>query len=425
MFKRLIAGLLAGVACGVSAFSLATFAAETVDNVSVRLTPEQTLALYGTTLTARRFEADTTSQFNDIDVQFTYAGVTSDWVGSGAYGQNIPVLGVTGVSSNNQAYYKTLLQSAPYLVYTYDIHNNSFYSGLRFSFNLQPRLSGITNYDGNFLFSVGGYQYPYQQLQKSTALFTTTAGIKSFDTLLGTNYMATIQTYNSPVPAFGQTSNDNVLSCTFTTMYAENAVYFANERYNLENIALSWKSAGGITTSAVTGGSTKVYLLIQCPEIWNYTPPAVTTAATTRREYSVLPPQSTAPAYTADLSNLESGVAAIVEQGVEANNNLEWIGSNVYIGVNNLAHICNTLDSIYAEMQRQGAIPINGTFMDDLNNVLTSYTTARIPEDAAAGLTLFAKISEFFMEWPWIADLAFLGLALAVTYFVLFRGRNS
>ena len=80
------------------------------------------------------------------------------------------------------------------------------------------------------------------------------------------------------------------------------------------------------------------------------------------------------------------------------------------------------LNKIYEKMAQSGQIPIDGTFMQEVQNALTSYTTARIPTDAAAGLTFWAWLMGKIMEQAWMAELAALGSCLAVTYFILFRG---
>lgn len=178
---------------------------------------------------------------------------------------------------------------------------------------------------------------------------------------MGFSFPAVLKTALEPVSAFGTVSDDNILAATFTAMYDSNSIMFPQQpHFDLDTISVTWASAGGITGSAVTGGYTDLYFAIQCPRIYNYTPPVVTTttpAATTRRQYTLQPPQSTAPAHTVDLSTLESGVAAIVQQGLQANNTLDWIGNNAYIGVNNLAYIADRLDDIYAAMQQAGQIP--------------------------------------------------------------------
>ena len=171
-------------------------------------------------------------------------------------------------------------------------------------------------------------------------------------------------------------------------------------------------------------------LLIECPTISDYVPVTTTTVATTRREYPMGGAQTAAPAQTVDLSHLESGVAAIVQQEQEINNNLDWIGNNVMIGVNNLAYMCNKLDDIYNDMVKRGDIaqnlfPVDGTLLQDIENGLTSYTTAKMPTDATAGLSFWAWFMGKIMEQAWIAELCALGSCLAVTYFILFRGRNS
>lgn len=415
-----LACMIAGAAAAALAFCMPAGA----DTNYIRLTPSQTVALYGSSITMRLD--------NLQDVEFSYAGTSKEYVGSGAYGDKIPILTVMGVSSGNETYYKTILNQAEFVYYHARVRNWQYYAGTRFTATLRPMLAGISGYEGNFLFSYGGYNAsPNNTTRQSTLLFNTTQGQKTYSTELGFSYTAVLKTALEPVSAFGTVSDGYTLAATFTAMYDNNAIMFPQQQqFDMDTITVTWASAGGIYDSAITGGYTDLYFAIQCPRIYDYTPPVVTTttpAATTRRQYTVLPPQSTAPAYTVDLSTLESGVAAIVQQGVQANNTLDWIGNNAYIGVNNLAYIADRLDDIYAAMQQAGQIPVDssGELMSGVRDGLTSYTTARIPDDATAGLTFWAWLMGKIMEQAWIAGLASLGACLAVTYFILFRGRNS
>ena len=416
--------------------SLRSCAAE---NDTVTLTPAQTLALYGTTINGLRYNENN----EPVGCSFSYVGLSSDYVGSGSYGQNIPILGdISGASTTTSNYCKTILQEKPFLIYKY-VWNSALGSiplydsrKLYFSFQLTPNLAGITNYEGQFCFSCGGYQVQYPAV-RSTALFNTTAGVKTWQIQSGWGTSAVLKTCLQAPDQYGVVPEDKELSCTFTTNIDSNAVYFNNERYNLSNIDFAWYGADGIRQSFVTGFNIEYYFYIQCPTIWNYTPPIVTTAATTRRpDYSVLPPQSTAAPYTVDLSDLESGVAAIVAQEIEVNNNLDWIGSNIYIGVNNLAAICDKLDKIYAKMWALGEIENTEGLSPPSFENLREFAMSALATQASNALTttrynMKQSFTPFFdvggsllgspIFKPFVVVVS-AALIMAVISFILFRG---
>ena len=182
-------------------------------------------------------------------------------------------------------------------------------------------------------------------------------------------------------------------------------------------------------------------LLIECPTISDYVPvttapPVTTTApATTRREYPLGGAQTAAPVQTVDLSYLESGVVAIVEQQLEMNNNLDWIGNNVMIGVNNLAYIANRLDDIYNRMWNEGELnleygfapPTNQNLHDFVVSALATHTNtvSESSYNLRGGMSTYFDIGNSLLSSPLFQPfvlVAAVGLALAVLAFVLFRG---
>lgn len=427
-----IAGLLAGAALAVPAFCLA------VSAENVILTQEQTAALYLRNSSASYYARLSDGTYREFNLSWevlstpTITGNGSLFI-SGSYGDSSSAAQSYGTLWSNSDYVFVRLKWPTDVGIAPPVQGKDNYIQIDFDLSL----TGISGYYGNVLLTCGNYNRPSNntgwavvgrsEYRYNTSVGTITqqtpsgSGGRPYRILTGLTQTAGLIPDDDKLYMYGSSVNVPIMDST--------------EPADLTSLSVIWRSpcAWGYFDHTTYDTIPSFIIAIRTPLIYGYTPPATTsatTAATTRREYSVMPPQSTAPAHTVDLSNLESGVAAIVQQEQEINNNLEWIGNNVMGGVNNLAYICNRLDDIYRDMVKSGQIPLNlfpvdETFMNEVQNGLTSYTTAHIPDDARAGLTFWAWFMGKITEQAWIAELASLGACLAVTYFVLFRGRNS
>lgn len=427
-----LACMIAGAAAAVLAFSLCASA----ENVT--LSQEQTAALYLRNASAKYYAKQSDGTFTEYNLAWEILNTPTitgngDLFISGAYGDNASFAQSYATAWGNSDYVFVRLKwpTASGIIPPVQSTNNY----IKIDFDLS--LTGISGFYGNVLLTCGNYNRPsnntsWAVVGRSEYQYYTSTGIITQNTPVGTGGRP-YRILTGLSQTAGLIPDDDKLY-----MYGSSTsvpIIDSSSPADLSSLSVVWRSpcAWGYFDHTNYDTIPSFVIAIRTPQIYGYTPPVTTpaiTVATTRREYSVLPPQSTAPAHTVDLSNLESGVAAIVQQELEINNNLEWIGYNVMGGVNNLAYICNRLDDIYRDMVKSGQIPVNlfpmdGTFMNDIQNGLTSYTTARIPTDAAAGLTFWAWFMGKIMEQAWISELAALGSCLAVTYFVLFRGRNS
>lgn len=181
-----------------------------------------------------------------------------------------------------------------------------------------------------------------------------------------------------------------------------------------------------------------VAIIIGCPAISQYEPNAVVTTAprvttapsvTTTRKVT----GTAAPAYTyvtqepLDLSNIESGIAQIIQQEYEQNQKLDWIGNNAEAAVYDLGLICDKLDAIYELMKEQGDIePVHtdADFAAWFQVALSSETTVRIPDEATDGLSFIAYLLTILQNVGWFAAMGALGLATGVAYWIIFKGRG-
>lgn len=261
------------------------------------------------------------------------------------------------------------------------------------------------------------------------------AGINSrFFTLLTPFY----KPYNMDLAQVPEANRVN-LACVPLDFHTENYDSFSisgfNASLNMVQGYYNQNSNSPFDSVWLTSGTYTPLLYIQCPTISDYTP-ATTAPQTTPSPATLQPPMSTAPSETVDLSNLESGVAAIVGQLNEANNYLDWIGYNQYIAAADLDHIANTLDLIYAKMWDAGEVPQNAGLQppdyENLRNFAASALATRASGvttvsgfDMQGNFSAFFDVGKSLVGAPIFAPFilaASVGLGLAVFAFVLFRG---
>lgn len=422
------------------------------------LTPEQTAALFGSSFVAHYYD----TSHNDLAMTGHLIGTSESINGS-------PGLFVSGTLQNNNTaqtlanYYS----GKNWILYGITFDNvASSYEGFPDSLitivfdNLG--LSGISASTFNFGFvnarsglpspdrEASNY-YLWSRINKSSALFYTSDSLYTKYTMYESSTTPYI-TFSGLSQSFGVSPNNDFFG--FSAFNPQDVLSSASETFDLNKIQLEFRSPLQVQNAShsirIPGGTTGSYLvnnyyvlLVMCPEIGGYTPPVVTTAPpqttpqTTTQTMTYGTAQTQKPAETVDLSHLESGVAAIVSEAQEANNNLEWIGENIYIGVNDLAYICNKLDAIYNKMWNAGEIPLNAGFepphFDDLHDFAVSALQTRNPAvshavttyDMRQGFSAFFDIGGSLAGSPLLAPfilVSVVGLAMAVLSFVLFRG---
>lgn len=206
--------------------------------------------------------------------------------------------------------------------------------------------------------------------------------------------------------------------------------------FDVSGIDLGVQNLSPLYSHQNAGNSTPptgdIAIIIGCPKIYDYTEPAVTTApvsAVTTAPRTTRAPAQTAVSYVTgsgiDLSNIESGIREIIWNQEQQKWQLSWIGQNMEGAVNNLALICQKLDAIYDLMEKQGDISQPNTAFDDwMLAALSTHTTARIPDEAAGGLSFIAYLLEQLNQVSWFAAIGALGLATGVAYWIIFKGRG-
>lgn len=444
------------------------FAGIKVSADEITLSYEQSLALFGSTIEGTYYS---TGLNQDIPCYAVYAGRSSDYVPSDHWGGYYDYghtqwswvhNGSTSTGSNTLNFPIPDMYDKDYLIYR--VCSTS--SGTGFPSWTSSNVSGHVNLSIQFPFlvqSVSDIQFSVLQSYSppagyyagpsiSKCIFNTSfSSVDSFQAIGQYNYSSRIQSFlttiykqswygdipvgSTPLPA-SQIPEDYRVSMVYMPVKCN----YNNENFSVSGFQLSLNCVGAVdndlTYNGFLNGGYSPLLFIQCPTLSDYVP-ATTPAVTARPRETMQPAQSTAAQVTVDLSTLESGVAAIVEQQVEMNNNLDWIGNNIFIGVNNLAYIANRLDDIFDNMVRNGDISLDLVAADRLQDLrsdihgsihdsLTTFTTAQIPNDASSGFSFYNDLFSRFTS----GDLAFFGwlggfsLVTLVLGWFLFKGRG-
>lgn len=445
------AGLMAGAALAVSAFGLAVRAD------TVTLTPQQTVALIGQSITGEIYSKQLGQTLPCYAVATGF--YSPDYVPDNSFA-NMYLYNTTGsypafatafpdfadrtyvvYAISSTAWDPSITGQPPYITsWPSWIPEDEINRDFTCDFSLP--IQGCTSIRFSALYTAAATTHGYfGNVNNSTGILQNSAGITARHPLGQNNinsryWLGVWPFFNGSYGQSGELVPENARQTLAMISLDQNA----ETPFSVTGFSLALNMVRGVNidndspfhgfASTVLDGTYLPLLLIECPEISDYVPVTTTTVQTTRRDYTIVPPVFTGTQQTVDLSTLESGVAAIVQQEIEINNNLEWIGNNAMGAVNNLAYICNRLDDIYRDMVKSGQIaenlfPVDATFLASVENALTNYTTAKIPEDATSGLGFWAWVMGCIMDYAWFAGVCTLGAFLTVTYFILFRGRNS
>ena len=405
------------------------------DSLVHRLTAEQTLALYGTTLSG--------SWYNKNDgltrsIEFTYMFTTENWRPN----DSIQPTNITSVTHGSNAQGNSVrdgMRNSTFLVYIAPITvlNNTYpwvtsntgnHANVNLNFSLA--FTDVTVWDQYFMWTfqtsdVGNYQNAFL-----TTSFSNFADYKEYSLrrMTSQNLMAYAIMPYYKMDSISGTPDENRL------LY--NAIIHSNygldnNLYSITGQNLTMQSVYPYyldSSSGIYGDNLNIQyivLFISCPQlsgynVWETTANTNVTAGTTV-SYQTFP--------TVDLSGLESGVATMVQQQDEG---------NYYerVQIDQLNTIIEQLNAIYAAMVQRGEVPVsltdadsyptlNNTVLSGVNDAITTYTMAQLPADqignGATGLTSFM----FFLgDGPWMSmGLFFLGFAI-FSWFI-FRGRGA
>ena len=404
------------------------------DTIVRRLTAEQTLALYGTTLSG--------TWYNKTDgltrsIEFYYKFTTENWRPN----DSILPTNVTSVTyqSNSQANaVREGMCKSTFLVYiapitvadnTYPWVSSNTANHANVNLNFSLAFTDVTLWDQYFMWTyntsdTGNYHNAFLTTSYSNTSDFTQYSLRR---MTSQNIMAyAIMPYYKMDSISGIPDENRLLyNAIIHSNYG-----LDNNLYSITGQNLTMQSVYPYyldSSSGIPGESLNIQyivLFIGCPQVsgfnvWETTANTNVTAGTTV-SYQTYP--------TVDLSGLESGVGTMVQMQDE-NNYYERIQ------IDQLNMIIAQLNAIYAAMVERGEVPVsltdadsyptlNNTVLSGVNDAITTYTMAQLPADqignGATGLTSFMF---FLNSGPWMAiGLFFIGFAI-FSWFI-FRGRG-
>lgn len=439
----------------------------------VALSYEQTLALYGSSFDVSYYRVN---QNDTISCKAVFAGTTDNYTPASdiddlSFKSKVffpPVYGNTTQYTNNDYGYGGLVYAilpndgvggingwyTPWQ--SWQQSNTGDHANISIDFPIT--FTGISRFVQPFFWTIG--TYTTQQADRSSLSFTTSSGLYSVTPARALSsgtafnrfgYGVGSLFWSNPRVSLWSDVPERLLQnfallfadlgeSDYSTVFDISAMHYTlNNVYGVPVIGRPDSSYDRFGDITFTLSGYCPFIIVGRPRIYGYVPPETTTAPATTR-----PPTGgsagTAVTYVTpqpvDLSTLESGVAAIVNEQIDMNANLDWIGNNVYIGTNNLAFICDMLDKIYAKMVADGQIAVNLVSADSLHTMpadvhtqlhaaIQGFTTSQIP-DAGNGYTFFNDLYSHFTS----DSLSFFGvfggfsLAFSVIAWFIFRGRH-
>lgn len=412
------------------------------DIETVTLTPEQTYAL---------FMRDFTVLYHDTSGDIDYP-LHSVLMGASAEidpPENIYVNG--SIIDSTSSTIVPLWKQHNYIIMRFYFPMNSpfippYAQNDYITFESNLNISGLNYYSGRILVSVGNGYRPsttsaWAIVQRSDFQLNTSGGVITHQSIIGSSGRPSRIQTGLTKGVEGVIPTDDIL---YMTSDANMSWFDSAETRSITKLTTIWKSPvqWGYTDPighATTNRPNSYILYIECPTLSSgYTPPATTpqtTVITTKPDIPAETAASKPVAGTVDLSNLESGVAALVSQNVDIYNDLEWIGGNVMIAANNLYSISQQLERIYKKMWDNGEIPLdaglNPPNYENLQNFAQSALVTRGTNSPAestwnmqSGFAAFFTLGNTFARAPLFAPfllVAGVGLAMGVLAFVLFR----
>lgn len=430
-----------------------------------RLTIEQTLALYGTEFDIQYYRVN---QNDTISAKAVFCGSTSDFS---------PRSFINSLSFKSYYFYDLNTHRALTnedfadggLVYAVipsyaevSDYTNGFDSWQQSSTGDHANISidfpitfhGISRFVQPVFWTIGSSNI---QAERSSYIFTSTLGMLSntacrsaasgtLQARLGMGQMSLL----NPAPATWSDVPERLLqnvACLFADLGnpdLSDIFDITGIHYSLNNVygvpCESSDSFGRIAFSPWVGHEYDAYtpfIVIGRPALYGYNPPVVTTTAPVTTPLPAVSGETgaTYTQQTVDLSNLESGVAAIVQQEIYNGDTLDWIGENQRRAVNNLATIIDQLNAIYAKMWSDGEINADSGLEPPAPEVLQSFVSSALAAQSGTTTYILSGIfapyfgigasfaaSDTFLPWVYVGGFV---MVFAVVCWFVFYGRKG
>ena len=186
----------------------------------------------------------------------------------------------------------------------------------------------------------------------------------------------------------------------------------------IQSLSPVYQHRNGANSTPPTGD---IAIIIGCPKIYDYTPPVVTTAVTTRPNVPTTTRTTASPAVPQTMPTEVTDIPLII-----INNNLDSLINQLNMIYNQLVingEITSEMQQLFnPDLQPGEHVQIMDTHVSaQIQNALT-YTLATIPQEVdenAAGFIAF--IISKFRDISWLLMLGTFSLSLSLAAFILFR----
>lgn len=420
------------------------------DDIVLTLSAEQTLALYGQTLSGTWYNQD--DGFTRT-IQFHYATTTEYWRpldydSSNTYIHSLSLSGYSDIPT-----IKTNLERQTFLIYKCDVSpyegtspwvpsstSNHANVALDFSVNF----TGLSVWDQYFMWGIStsngevnrnpNYSYILSYLNSDTP-YKQTALRRQYGQYYYLGY--------AQLPFYQPVSKDYITESQFGyCAIIQNRFGLDGNSYDLSQQSLtlqafkSYKVYDSHLTDSINGVNC-LLLFISCPTLSGYNVFPETEAPVTGTNNTVTSIGTTASYQTyptVDLSGLESGMATMVQQQDEG---------NYYerIQIDQLNTIIEQLNAIYAAMVQSGEVPLTLTpaaeipklgtnIMTDISSAVEGFTVAQLPDDPSltSGVGSIFTFISLFTNIDSLSVIFVLGsfsIGFGIFAWFIFRGRQS
>lgn len=425
-----------------------------------RLTPGQTLALYGMHIPAVYYNADSHHQ---VQVTFDYVGLSTDFVPSGSDSPFF-YFSLNDAGQANSALLSLESGKAAFLRYrcTDLLYRDPMIGGTDDNYFVSSGASAITQYNFTFTPSVN---FDAVDVFEQVVLCPVRADINRTEpsrfsnrvgqfTILGNfGYRTGNMVYESNgdipyfvVPFYKPNNNLDFRTSSYSAPYSDTTICMAAyslrdnqpilpSNGNITGFNFLWNWAGAFVEDLPLGTPLSVEIWVQCPQIsGGFVPPVITTApTTTTAPQTTRPPYSgepyvTTPLYTYNLLPIESNQQVQIDI---MNENLQY-NAGTFDGIN---IIIKQLDDIYNAMKASGELTVEqiaglewsiGTDVREFVQNHITYTVASMNwQDVYRPVTGFYNLLDQYTFLDSFAVLGGVALAFGVFCWFIFRGRGG
>lgn len=436
--------LIGGVCVSLPLLKCSAVRASATELESITLSPQQALALYGTTITANYWNG-----YNYEDVVLQYVGDTTNLVSLNGYptdAGDVSYVQFWGMRDPYGYMTKEKFESTPFLIYRWDVNSIANAPNVDFSLRFQHSVDITTYGFQTSVFWSRTTQSVYPGVNGALGYYAssyTLYGLSDID-IVGTSYYLERPNLTQEYGVM----RTQVCPCLVggSQIAPDEYLYYFGDSTSATYLGVGAFAGSHETGStAVTIGSSEIRIKMERPitqatfynldtgEFSSYTTPAVYILLQCPTLYGdyILPPNDNTPDYERILDNIT---------GILNDNNgfLGNISEESTVQTRQLIAILQKLEQIYQKipsvdlsvptLSTAPNIPIDSDIDSRIMDDLDSYEMPDI--DESLDLEKISSFSEFIMSYTRIIPVEVIGASAFLLFFsfvmwIIFRGRGS